>query len=85
MSKNELGVFKEYINKNLVTGFIRESTSRARAPVLFVPKKSGKLRLVVDYRGINNVTIKDRYSTPLPQELNDKLRRATIFTKLDQR
>ena len=85
MSKNELGVLKEYINKNLATRFIKESTSRAGALVLFVPKKSGKLRLVVDYRGINNVTIKDRYSTPLPQELNDKLRGATVFTKLDQR
>ena len=85
MSENELRVLKEYINKNLATGFIKESTSRAGAPVLFVPKKSGKLRLVVDYRGINNVTIKDKYSTPLPQELNDKLRGVTVFTKLDQR
>ena len=84
MSKNELGVFKEYINKNLVTGFIKESTSRARALVLFVPKKSRKLRLVVNYKRINNVTIKDRYFTLLLQELNDKLRKATVFTKLDQ-
>ena len=83
MSKNELGVFKEYINKNLVTGFIKESTSRAKAPVLFVPKKSRKLRLVVDYKRINNVTIKDKYFTLLLQKLNNKLKEATVFTKLD--
>ena len=65
MSKNELRVFKEYINKNLVTGFIKESTSRAKALVLFVFKKLRKLRLVVNYKGINNVTIKDRYFTSL--------------------
>ena len=49
MSKNELRVFKEYINKNLVTRFIKEFTSRAKALVLFVLKKLKKLRLVIDY------------------------------------
>jgi hypothetical protein len=85
MSETELAVLKEYIDKNLKKGFIRESTSRAGAPVLFVPKKDKGLRLVVDYRGLNNVTIKDRYSTPLPNELNDRLRGAKYFTKLDQK
>ena len=83
MSKNELRVFKEYINKNLVTRFIKESTSRARTLILFVFKKSRKLRLVVDYKEINNVIIKDRYFILLSQKLNNKLRRVTVFTKLD--
>ena len=83
MSKNKLGVFKEYINKNLATRFIKEFTSRAKAFVLFVFKKSRKLRLVVDYKGINNITIKDKYFTLLLQELNNKLKRAIVFTKLD--
>ena len=83
MSKNELRVFKEYINKNLVTGFIKEFILRAKALVLFVLKKSRKLRLVVDYKGINNVTIKDKYFTLLLQEINNKLKKATVFTKLD--
>jgi RNase H-like domain found in reverse transcriptase/Reverse transcriptase (RNA-dependent DNA polymerase)/Integrase zinc binding domain/Chromo (CHRromatin Organisation MOdifier) domain/Retrotransposon gag protein len=85
MSETELAVLKEYIDKNLKKGYIRESTSRAGAPVLFVPKKDKELRLVVDYRGLNNVTIKDRYSTPLPNELNDRLKGAIWFTKLDQK
>jgi len=78
-----LAVLKEYINKNLKKGFIRESTSRARALVLFVPKKDRGLRLVVDYRGLNNVMIKDKYSILLLAELNNRLSRAKFFTKLD--
>jgi hypothetical protein len=83
MLANELVVLKDYINKNLKRGFIQESTSRAGALVLFVPKKDNELQLVVDYQGLNNVTIKDRYSTPLLAELNNRLSRAKFFTKLD--
>jgi hypothetical protein len=49
MSETELIVLKEYIDKNFKTGFIKESTLRARALVLFVLKKDKGLRLVVDY------------------------------------
>ena len=59
MSKNKLAVLKEYINKNLKRGFIRESTLRARALVLFVLKKDKGLRLVVNYHRLNNVIVKD--------------------------
>ena len=83
MSKNELRVFKEYINKNLVTRFIKESILKAKALVLFIFKKLRKLRLVVNYKKINNVTIKDKYFILLLQKLNNKLKKATIFTKLD--
>jgi hypothetical protein len=83
MLENELVVLKKYINKNFKKGFIWKSTLRVGALVLFVLKKDKKLRLVVDYRGLNNVTIKNKYSTLLLTELNNKLKRVVIFTKLD--
>ena len=83
MLENELAVLKEYINKNLKRGFIKESTLRARALVLFVPKRDKGLRLVIDYHKLNNVIVKDWYSTPLLAELNNKLKGAKFFTKLD--
>jgi hypothetical protein len=76
MLGNKLVVLKEYINKNFKRGYIKESTSSAKALVLFVLKKDRKLRLVVDYRRLNNVTIKDRYNTLLPNKLNNKLKKA---------
>jgi hypothetical protein len=76
MLGNELAILKEYIDKNLKKGYIKESTLSAKALVLFVPKKDRKLRLVVDYKGLNNVTIKDRYSTLLLNKLNNRLKRA---------
>ena len=50
---------------------------------MFVPKKGGGLRLCVDYRGLNRITIKDRTPLPLISETMDRLRRAKRFTKLD--
>jgi hypothetical protein len=85
MLRNELAILKEYINKNLKKEYIKEFTSSAKALVLFVLKKDRKLQLVVNYRRLNNVTIKDRYSTLLPNKLNDKLKRAKWFTKLNQK
>jgi hypothetical protein len=85
MLGNELAVLKEYIDKNLKRGYIQESTLSARALVLFVLKKDRKLWLVVDYKRLNNVTIKDKYSTLLLNELNNRLKGAKWFTKLDQK
>ena len=66
------------------TGKIRRSTSSAGAPILFVPKPhSWGLRLCVDYRGINRVTIPNRYPLPLMQELQDRIQGAQFFTKID--
>ncbi|KFZ17321.1 hypothetical protein V501_01795 [Pseudogymnoascus sp. VKM F-4519 (FW-2642)] len=75
----------EYIDDNLAKGFIKPSTSPAGSPVLFVPKKDGSLRLCVDYRALNNITIKDRYALPLINELHDRFQGAKIFSKLDLR
>ena len=85
LSATELEVLREYIDTNLAKGFIRESTSPAGSPILFVPKKNGKLRLCVDYRKLNDITIKDRYALPRADELRDRLRGAKWFTKLDLR
>jgi hypothetical protein len=85
LSEKELKVLKEYVDENLAKGFIRPSTSSAGSPVLFVPKKDGSLRLCVDYRALNNITIKDRYALPLINELHDRFQGAVYFTKLDLR
>ena len=55
------------------------------APVFFVKKKDGKLRLVQDYRALNAMTVKNKYPLPLIPELIAKLRGAKYFTKLDVR
>ena len=55
------------------------------APVMFVKRAEGKLRLVVDYRGLNKVTVKNRYPLPLIPEMLDRLHRAKVFTKIDLR
>jgi hypothetical protein len=72
LAENELQVLREWLKEMLRTGKIQRSTSSAGAPILFVPKPNGKgLRLCVDYRGINKVTIPNRYPLPLMQELQD--------------
>ena len=85
LSEKELGVLRGYIDENLKKGFIRESKSPAGYPILFAPKKDGKLRLCVDYRKLNDITIKNRYPLPNIGELQDRLANAKIFTKLDLR
>jgi transposase InsO family protein len=85
LSEKELEVLKDYINVNLKKGFIRESTSPAGYPIIFVPKKNGKLRLCVDYRKLNDITVKNRYPLPNIAELRDRLAHAQIFTALDLR
>ena len=68
----------------LRTGKIRPSKSPAGAPILFVPKPHGRgLRLCVDYRGLNKVTMMNRYPLPLMNELRDRVQGAKIFMKID--
>ena len=85
LSEIELKALKTYIDENLLTSFIRTSSSPAAAPILFVKKKDGTLRLCVDYRGQSNITIKDSYPLPLISETLDRLKGAKIFTHLDLR
>lgn len=85
MSPAELKALDDYINDALGKGWIRESQSPAGAPILFVPKKSGELRLCVDYRGLNAITTKNRYPLPLTGELLDRLGGSIVFSKIDLR
>ena len=85
LSETELQVLKEYIDKNLASGFIKRSNSPAGAPILFVKKKDGSLRLCVDYRRLNAITIKDKYPIPLVSEILNRLAGSRYFTKLDLR
>jgi hypothetical protein len=83
LSERELEVLREYLDTSLEKGWIRYSTSPAGAPIIFVPKKGGSLRLYVDYRGLNRITIKNRIPLLLISETMDRLYRAKIYTKLD--
>jgi len=82
LEQTELDAFLE---ENLRTGQIRPSKSPIAAPVFFIKKKDGSLRLVQDYHVLNAVTIKNRYPLPLISELVSQLRGAKYFTKLDIR
>jgi len=81
MSPIELEQLKKQLDELLAAGQIRPSTSPYASPVLFVKKKDGGLRMCVDYRALNNITIKNRYPLPRPDEIFDQLQRARIFIK----
>ena len=85
LSETELGTLNEYIKENLVKRFIQPLTLPVGYPIIFIPKKNRKLRLYIDYRKFNNITIKNRYLLPNADELRDRLLRAQQFTKLDMR
>ena len=85
LSRTELEALRGYIEKNLERGYIRPSSSPAGYPILFVPKKNGELRLCVDYRQLNDITVKNRYPLPRIDELQDKFQTAKYFTKFDLR
>ena len=83
MAPAELAELKKQLEDLLEKGFIRSSSSPWGAPVLFVKKKDGSMRLCIDYRGINNITIKDKYPLPGIDELLDQLKGASWFSKID--
>lgn len=83
MSREELLVLRKTLTDLLKKGWIRSSSSPAAAPVLFARKPNGGLRLCVDYRGLNAITIPDRYPLPLFKETLRQLSKARWFTKLD--
>ena len=75
----ELETLKTYIKTNLANGFIRPSKSPARAPILTNRKPNRSLRLCMDYRGLNNLTIKNRYPLSLISKSLNRLGRAKQF------
>ena len=83
LSESKLRVLRKYLDEMLASGKIVRSTSPATAQILFIPKPDGTLRLCIDYRGLNKITIKNRYPLPLMNELLDRLGKARYFTKLD--
>ncbi|XP_077222075.1 uncharacterized protein LOC143855912 [Tasmannia lanceolata] len=85
MAPIELEELKKQLQELLDKGFIRPSVSPWGAPVLFVKKKDGSMRLCIDYRELNNVTIKNKYPLPRIDDLFDQLQGAMYFSKIDLR
>jgi hypothetical protein len=85
MSRPELMELKKQIDELLEKGYIRPSTSPWAAPVLFVEKKDGTKRMCIDYRSLNEVTVKNKYPFPRIEDLFDQLRGASVFLKIDLR
>ncbi|KAL0420440.1 UNVERIFIED_CONTAM: Transposon Ty3-I Gag-Pol polyprotein [Sesamum latifolium] len=85
MAPAELKELKSQLKELLERGFIRPSFSPWGAPVLFVRKKDGTLRMCIDYRGLNSITIKNKYPLPQIDELFDQLQRSRVYSKLDLR
>jgi len=83
LSQKQLEALRIYLDDMRKRGKISLSKSRAGARILMVPKPDGRLRLVVDYRGLNKVTIHNKYPIPLMSELRDQVHDAQTFAKLD--
>ena len=85
MLPNELTELKTQLKEFLDKGFIRPSSSEWGCPALFVKKKDQSLRMCVDYRPLNLVTIKNKYPLPRIDILFDQLSKAKVFSKIDLR
>jgi hypothetical protein len=85
VSEPELVELKKQIDELLEKGYIRPSTLPWAAPVLFVENKDGTKRMCIDYRALNEVTIKNKYPLPRIEDLFDQLRGARVFSKIDLR
>ncbi|GKA96662.1 putative nucleotidyltransferase, ribonuclease H [Tanacetum coccineum] len=85
MPPPELEELRSQLKELMDAGYIRPSKAPYGAPVLFQRKKDGSLRMCIDYRALNKVTIKNKYHIPLIVDLFDQLGKARYFTKLDLR
>jgi len=85
MAPAEMRELRDHIEQLLGQGFIRRSTSPWGAPVMFVKKRNGSLRLCDDYRELNKVMIRNKYSLPQIDDLFDQLRGDAFFSKIDLR
>jgi hypothetical protein len=81
----ELKELKKHLTELQEDGYIRPNSSPWRAPVLFVQKKDGSQRMCVDYRSLNDVTVKNKYPLPRIEDLFDQMRGARVFSKIDLR
>jgi hypothetical protein len=82
MSVEELKELKKKLTELQEAGYIRPSSSPWGAPVLFVQKKDGSQRMCVDYRSLNDVTMKNKYPLPRIEDLFDQIRGARVFLKI---
>ena len=85
LSKRELKILKKYIDKNLINEFIVRLKSSAKALILFVKKLDDSLRLCVNYRDLNAIFIKNKYSISLMNEILNRLKYVKRFIKLNLR
>jgi hypothetical protein len=85
MSEEELKGLKKQLTELQEAGYIRSDSSPWGAPVLFVQKKDGSQRMCVDYRSLNDVTVKNKYLLPRIEDLFDQMRGARVFSKIDLR
>jgi hypothetical protein len=83
MSIEELKELKKQLTVLQEAGYIRPSSSPWGAPVLFVQKKDGSQRMCVDYRSLNDVTVKNKYPLPRIEDLFNQMRGARVFSKID--
>jgi hypothetical protein len=85
MSVEELKELKKQLMELQEARYIRPSSSPWGAPILFVQKKDGSQRMCVNYRSLNDVTIKNKYPLPCIEDLFDQMRGARVFSKIDLR
>ena len=85
MSAVELAELKKQLEELTKSGFIQPSKSPFGAPILFVKKKDGTMRMCIDYRALNNISVKNKYPLPRVDELFDRLQGAKYFSKIDLR
>ena len=85
MAPAELKELQSQLQELLDKKFKRPSHSPWGAPILFVKKKDGTMRMCIDYRELNKVTIKNRYPLPRIDDLFDQLQGASVFSKIDLR
>jgi hypothetical protein len=85
MSIEELKEPKKQLSELQEVGYIRSSSSPWGAPVLFVQKKDGSQRMCVDYRSLNDVTVKNKYPLPHIEDLFNRVRSTRVFSKIDLR
>ena len=85
MSPKELDLLRKELDDLLEKGHIQPSKSPFGSPVIFVKKKDGSMRLCIDYRALNKLTIKNRYPLPRIDGLLDQLQGAKVFSKIDLR
>jgi len=85
LSKNEREEVQNFVEDQLRKGYIRPLKSPQTSPVFFIGKKDGSKRMVMDYRNLNDQTIKNNYPLPLITELIDNMGSKKVFTKMDLR